>query len=154
MDELKTRYTSLMRQYNVLAQETLQNPSRLNQNVARIIQINTQISAVLDEMIGILTLAKSSTTQMTQYRDELLKKLEKIQADYNGLVRDSDKLSTLRRIRAFEDDSWKRTLRLYLFAFLAVVVLVGLILIFKKKPQTADMIPAMPASAAAIPALT
>lgn len=154
MDELRTRYNSLMSRYNALAEQALAQPARMNENVAKIIEINTQISTVLDEMIRILTLAKSSGSNMTEYRDELIQKLEKIQADYNGLVRDSDKLATIRRIRAFEDESWKRTLRLYLFAFLAVVVLVGVILMFKKKSSQADMIPATPASAMTMPAFT
>lgn len=154
MDELNARYTSLMSEYNRLADDALANPSKLNENVAKIVQVNTQISALLDEMIGVLTMAKSSSSQMTTYRDELIQKLEKIQSDYNGLVRDSDKLTTLRRIRAFEDESWKRTLRMYLFVFLALVVVIGILLFFKRKSQNADMIPATPASAAAIPALT
>lgn len=154
MDELKTRYNALMSQYNALAEQALAEPAKLDGNVARIIEINTQISAVLDEMIRILTLARTSGSRMTEYRDELIQKLEKIQADYNGLVRDSDKLTTLRKIRAFEDESWKRTLRLYLFTFLAVVVLVGIILMFKKKKSQMDMIPATPASAMTMPALT
>ena len=152
MDQLKTRYTTLTNQYNKLVEEALVNPEKLNENVAKLIDINTQISSTLDEMIRMLTLAKSSGSQMTLYRDELIQKLEKIQSDYNGLVRDSDKLTTLRRIRAFEDESWKRTLRLYLLIFLAVVVFVGIILFFKR--QKTDITPAMPTSAAAMPTLT
>lgn len=153
MDELKARYTSLTARYKTLTEETLVNPGKLNENVAKIIEVNTQLSATLDEMISILTLAKSSSSQVLVYRDELIKKLEKIQSDYNGLVNDSDKLTTLRKIRAFEDDSWKSTLRMYLFAFLALVALVGVILIFKGKSQDMDMTPATPISAAAIPPL-
>lgn len=152
MDELKTRYNTLNQQYNMLVEDALSNPNKLNENVASLIQINTQISSTLDEMIGILTLAKSSSSELTNYRDELIQKLEKIQSDYNGLVRDSDKLTTLRKIRAFEDDSWKSTLRWYLFVFLAVVAVVGILLLFKRStPQT---IAATPMNAITIPILT
>jgi hypothetical protein len=157
MDELNARYTSLTSEYNKLAEDALATaaqPAKLNENVAKIIQVNTQISSVLDEMIGVLTLAKTSGSQLQIYRDELIQKLEKIQRDYNGLIRESDKLTTLRRIRAFEDDSWKRTLRWYLYAFLAVVVIVGMFLMFKRKSQNADMITATPTNAAAMPPLT
>lgn len=143
-----------MKQYETLAQEALTNPDKLNQNVAKVIDINTKISATLDEMISILTLAKSNNSQMVLYRDELLQKLEKIQADYNGLVRDSDKLETLKRIRAFEDESWKSKLRLYLLLFLAIISVVGIFVMFKKGSQNTDMTTAMPTSAAAIPPLT
>ena len=154
MDDLKARYNALMKQYETLAQEALANPGKLDENVARIIDINTKISATLDEMIGILTLAKTNNSQMTVYRDELIQKLEKIQADYNGLARDSDKLETLRRIRAFEDESWKSKLRLYLFSFLAIISIVGIMVMFKKGSQNRDTTTAMPTSAAAIPPFT
>ena len=154
MDELKAQYASLMTQYNQLAKDTLENPNKMDENVAKIIAINTKISTVLDEMISILTLAKSSGSHMLLYRDELIQKLEKIQSEYNGLARDSDKLETLRRIRAFQDDSWKSTLRIYLFAFLAIASLVGIIIMFKKSTQIIDMTAAMPTSAVAMPALT
>lgn len=152
MDELKSRYNTLNQQYNTLVEDALSNPSKLNENVASLIQINTQISSTLDEMISILTLAKSSSSELTKYRDELIQKLEKIQSDYNGLVRDSDKLTTLRKIRAFEDDSWKRTLRWYLFIFLAIVVVVGILLLFKK--STPQITAATPMNAITIPILT
>lgn len=152
MDELNGRYTKLINQYNTLVDQTLANPNKVNENVTKIIQVNTQISSVLDEMIGVLTLAKTSSSQMTSYRDELIQKLEKIQSDYNGLVRDSDKLTTLRKIRAFEDESWKRTLRMYLFLFLGLVVLLGVVIVFKR--QKADTTAATPMSATAIPPLT
>jgi hypothetical protein len=154
MDELRRRYASLMQQYEAIATDALTNPDKLNENVARLININTQISSTLDEMISILTLAKSGSAQMVTYRDELIQKLEKIQRDYNGLVKDSDKLETLRRIRAFEDESWKRTLRMYLIAFLAIISLVGILVMFKKGTQKALTTTATPISAAAMPALT
>ena len=152
MDELRARYTGLNTQYNKLADEALANPDKLDEYVTKIINVNSQISSTLDEMIRVLTLAKSSNSDLLIYRDELMKKLEKIQVEYNGLARDSDKITTLRRIRAFEDESWKRTLRLYLFIFLGIVVFVAVILFFKR--QKADIIPARPTSAAAIPSLT
>jgi hypothetical protein len=154
MDELRRRYASLTQQYETIATDALTNPDKLNENVARLININTQISSTLDEMISILTLAKSGSAQMVTYRDELIQKLEKIQRDYNGLVKDSDKLETLRRIRAFEDESWKRTLRMYLIAFLAIISLVGILVMFKKGTQKALTTTATPISAAAMPALT
>lgn len=154
MDELNKRYTALTTQYDTLVQSAIANPTKLDPYIEQIIQVNTQISTVLDEMIKILTVAKTSSSDMLLYRDELLQKLDKIQKEYNGLVQNSDKLETLRRIRAFEDDSWKRTLRLYIFAFIAIVVLVAVVLMFKRKAQTTDMTNAMPASPAAIPALT
>lgn len=153
MDELNKKYTSLTSQYDKLVQETLAEPSKLDQNVEQVIQINTQISSTLDEMIGILTLAKSSNSDMLLYRDELLAKLDKIQKEYNGLINNSDKLETLRRIRAFQDESWKGTLHMYLFAFIAVTILVGLVLMFKKS-QNADMTATTPTSPAIMPALT
>ena len=153
MDELNKRYASLTSQYDQLVQDTLANPEKLDQNVEQVIKINTQISSTLDEMIGILTLAKSSNTDMLVYRDELLAKLAKIQKEYNGLTSNSDKLETLRRIRAFQDESWKSTLRIYLFALIAVVIVVAIVLMFKKS-QTDDMTPTMPTSAAMMPPLT
>jgi hypothetical protein len=152
MDELRTRYTRLNTEYNKLAEDALMNPENLDQNIGKILQINAQISSTLDEMISVLAIAKSSSSQMVEYRDELIQKLETIQSDYNGLVRDSDKLTTLRRIRAFEDESWKSTLRLYLFIFLGIVVVIAIILFFKR--QKTDIMPATPISAAAIPPLT
>lgn len=152
MDELRNRHASLVAEYDRLVKDTLANPDSVNANIVKITNLNTKISTVLGEMIRILTLSKSNNANLTLYRDELIRKLETINRDYDSLATDSDKLETLRRIRAFEDGSWQSQLKTYLIVFLVLVVVVVLLLLFKtyRKDTTAPT----PSSAAAMPPLT
>lgn len=150
MDELNKRYTTLVSQYNTQIDDALTSPSNLDEKIGRIAETNKRISATLDEMLQIVTMSKP---KLAVYRDELLQKLAKIQRDYDNLVSNQDKLETLRRIREFRDESWRRTLYLYLIAFLALAVLIG-ILILWKGGYTKETTAAMPSSAATMDAFT
>lgn len=152
MDDLRAQYAKLMTEYDDLVKDTVANPDKLDANITKITALNQKISAVLDEMIRILTLTKSNSGNIVLYRDELVQKLQKINQDYDALARDSDKLETLRRIRAFEDGSWKDSLKSYLIAFLVLVVV--LVLLFLFKVYSKDITTPTPSSAAAMPPLT
>ncbi len=153
MDELNKRYARLVSQYDQHIDDALTSPSNINQKFDKIAEINTQISATLDEMIRIVTLSKQSTSQLVLYRDELLKKLAKIQGEYDSLTSSRDKLETLRRIREFQDESWRRSLYLYLIAFLALALFVGIVLLWKGS-YTKETSAAIPTRAATMDAFT
>jgi DNA repair exonuclease SbcCD ATPase subunit len=152
MDTLETQYQGLNRQYDVLASRVLQNPTLLEQELPRIQEIQSQLSSILDKMVSELAMVKGDGGKLIEKRSQLIQQLRQIQKDYNDLRVSTDKLETLRRIRAFEDDSWKGQLQMYLLAFLLLsLVLVGF-LIWKR--QTPDITATMPSSPAAMAPLT
>jgi hypothetical protein len=141
MDELRARYDRQSKAYDELVASTLANPQTASENVKDITALAADMGKTLDEM---LTLIVQNSEATQEQRDELLQKLTKIQRDYNGLVQNTDKLETLRRIRAFEDTSWKRTLYIWLMVFCAVVVLIVVLMFVRKKSVNAPTINPVP----------
>lgn len=146
MDLLESQYQTLLREYDGVAAEVLRNPSTLSAQLPRIQSLQAQISAVLDKMMQQLAMVKQGTS-LDAKRAQLLQQLQRIQRDYNDLRTSTDKLETLRRIRAFEDDSWKSRVRLYvvLFSILALVLL-GVLLWKRQTPEITATIPSSPAA--------
>jgi hypothetical protein len=78
---------------------------------------------------------------------ELLNDLRQIQRDYNGLIKETDTLETLRRIRQQEDVSVKRELYWYLIVFVFVAILfLGYLLFYGKRAATAPIANTVPSS--------
>ena len=141
--QLKTLYD----QYSTLVTTALQNSDQtlVNQITAK----NLEISTLMDQMIRDSTMSGSTDPTIESARQELIQKLQRIQQDYNGLVQNTDKLETLRRIRSFNQESSQSELRIYLFVFLILAVAVFITLIFKR--QNIDMATTMPSSPATMP---
>lgn len=147
-DSLNDQYNEQMTAYNNLIDESIKNPASITTNLEKIKKLNVDISRTLDQMIALST--RTDTMQrMETTRDELVNKLQRIQRDYDGLLVNTDKLETLRRIRQFEEKDWKREVLIYLIVFL-VLALVLLIIMFvrRQKKDTAIMTPMTPASIA------
>ena len=135
MEELKKKY----------AQQSALYESYIREGAppAKVSALNVEISKTLEEMIGIL--AKTKGVGLEEYRNQLIGNLHRIQRDYNGLVQNTDKIETLRRIRREEYDT--TPIKQYLFFFFAILfVIIVLLLFFQKKP-TAAAIPSNPAIA-------
>jgi len=131
MDVLEKQYRERLKAYDSLIAQTIRDPSKISSTLPQIQAIQTQMSSIVDKMIAEVTLAKQGD-RLTQRRNELIEQLQRIQRDYTDLRNSSDKLETLRRIRAFEDQSWQGTFQMYLIAFIVFAVVVALVLIFKR----------------------
>jgi len=131
MDVLEKQYRERLKAYDSLIAQTIRDPSKISSTLPQIQAIQTQMSSIVDKMIAEVTLAKQGD-RLAQRRNELIEQLQRIQRDYTDLRNSSDKLETLRRIRAFEDQSWQGTFQMYLIAFIVFAVVVALVLIFKR----------------------
>ena len=148
MRDLQRRYSQLSQQY-----ETLLRTANTPQQVQRLRQLNEQMSKLLDDMLNHLNGA-NPTGDMLKTRDELTRRLTRIQRDYNGLLIATDDLETLRRIRAHESSEGRKTLTIYLFAFVALAVLLLVVIFWKGRSQTKETAAIMPTSPAVTAAFT
>jgi hypothetical protein len=139
-------YEQEVARYNALVDDTLAHPEKLDANLVEIRAVNQRLARILDEM-----LADAHNTRGTSatVRDELIEKLHRIQRDYNGLLQNTDKLETLRRIRKGETENWWGSLSIYILAFL-VVALVAIVLVMFTRQKVAT-IPTAPMMATASP---
>jgi len=148
IQNLQNEYARLEEEYARLADDALNATSAdvLNPIVETIKSTNQSIRAVLDQMLTVLAQMKEETPDISVYSDELVKRLGQIQNDYNNLKSNTDKLETLRRIRAYEESKATGSLNWYLLGFLVLCgILVVFILIFGRQ-RSADATYAMPTS--------
>jgi hypothetical protein len=141
MEELKAKYTEQVALYESYIRD--------GDSISRITAANEEITKILEEMIGILTNVKQDGRgYVEEERNQLIEKLQRIQQDYNGLIQNTDKLETLRRIRRSEQTVSTQSVQLYLiFFFVLLLVVFLLMMFFQKKPIAAPM-PSSPAMAA------
>jgi hypothetical protein len=151
MDELNARYADLRGQYDALITQTLTSPATISTTLPQIQSLNQQIAAVLDQMLTDLQYARNGPNS-DAYRDQLLEQLTRIQTDYMGLKTNTDSLETLRRIRSFQDDSWKPSLLLHVVALVAAAILLVLVMLFRRQTSESTIAPTM--SPTAMPTLT
>ena len=151
MDELNARYADLRGQYDALITQTLTSPATISTTLPQIQSLNQQIAAVLDQMLTDLQYARDGPNS-DAYRTRLLEQLTRIQSDYTGLKANTDSLETLRRIRSFQDDSWKPSLLLHIVGLVAAAILLVLLMLFRRQTSESTIAPTM--SPTAMPTLT
>jgi len=151
MNESKARYDQLVAQYTQLIDETIASPSKMNENLPKITSTANQLAAVLEEMTRQLAMVSSPTSTLESERDLLVQRLRQIQLDYNGLLQNTDKLETLRRIREYQDTSWRSSFNLQLGFFLGLAIVLLLVVVFLRQRATTT---SNPISATTSPSLT
>jgi hypothetical protein len=144
MDELRKAHEAQLKEY-----KTIVDLAILDHDVSKLPQIkamNIALSNRLDSMIAQLTLMKNNSSAEDELK-QLISTLGTIQRDYAGLIKDTDTLETLRRIRQQEDVSAKRELYWYLIAFVFIAILLIVYLIFYgKSAATAAIASTVPSS--------
>jgi hypothetical protein len=144
MDELRKAHEAQLKEY-----KTIVDLAILDHDVSKLPQIkamNITLSNRLDSMIAQLTLMKNNSSAEDELK-QLISTLGTIQRDYAGLIKDTDTLETLRRIRQQEDVSAKRELYWYLIAFVFIAILLIVYLIFYgKSAATAAIASTVPSS--------
>lgn len=146
MDALRDKYDRQVKEYEALVQ------SGDASSVPKLRELNAAIAKTLNDMIEQLTFLKKETPTLKKERDELIRRLQQIQHDYNGLLVNTDQLETLRRIRQQEGGEANRQLYMYIGFFLLVVLGVLMYLMFAphRKESTAPMASMPPTTAALV----
>jgi hypothetical protein len=148
---MESQYRELAVQYQTLADEAINDPQKMEENVEKMKVINARMAEILDSTIHGMT-ESGMEGELGKQRDELIQKLVRIQRDYNGLLINTDTLETLRRIRGFEESDWKKKLNLYFLIFLALAVVFFFILLIRRQKVVSTN--TAPTSASSAPPLT
>jgi len=144
LDALRMAHKNQLDQYTTLIYTSIanRNPSKLPE----IIAINIALTNRLDTMLTLLATMKQNNSAEAELT-ELLADLRQIQRDYNGLIKETDTLETLRRIRQQEDVSIKRELYWYLIVFVFVaILLIAYLIFYGKRAATAPIANTVPSS--------
>lgn len=135
MSDIRSQYEQKKKEYDALIESA--DASKLPE----IRKLNKEISELLSQML------ENSARYNTADEEELVRRLQQIQKDYNGLITSTDDLETLRRIRAYETDTSRRTLFWYIGAMVIAGLLVVLfIFLFQRVKSIATTTPSPPAT--------
>lgn len=151
MTDYKAHYRMLNAEYVQLIQDILANPASAEQKIPRVTTLAGQIATVLDEAAKEMALIPNPPNDLAAERDELVKRLQQIQRDYSGLLQNTDKIETLRRIRSYQDESWRPSFAFHLIAFFVLAVTLFLVILFVRQRENTAM---SPTSAAISPTFT
>jgi len=142
MDALNAKYAKLMALYEDHVKQAM-DTGDIQAHVETLKTLNEQIADVLDQMIAITAKAKES--HATLARDDLMRKLDRIQKDYNGLAQSSDQLETLKRIRSDQTVAVNQFFWTYFWLFIVLCLFVLVMLFFKKAAPALPSMPSLPA---------
>jgi hypothetical protein len=144
MNALRTAHRNQLIEYETLLKTAVAN--RDSSKLPEIRVLNAAIDKRLSEMIQQLVMMKNNYSAEDELQ-ALLADLRQIQRDYNGLIKETDTLETLRRIRQQEDVSIKRELYWYLIVFVFVAILfIGYLIFYGKRAATAPIANTVPSS--------
>lgn len=139
MSDLRSQYETKKQQYDTLLATA--DASKLPE----LRRLNQELSGLLSQML------ENSARYNTADEEELIRRLQQIQKDYNGLITSTDDLETLRRIRAYETDTSKKTLYWYIVAMIvAAVLVIVFIFVFQRVKSIATITPSPPATASLV----
>ena len=147
MDALEREYRVVKTQYDSLI--ALNNPA----NLPRIQNLNIGLSAILHRMLEEVSKVRGDANKLNPYRDELMRKLVKIQNDSSILLKQKDQYETLRSLRMHEQTKFDKRLFWYLLS-LAIVTLIFIIVLIWKGGYKLPTMPTTTSSATTMPALT
>jgi hypothetical protein len=147
MDALERDYTTKRAEYDRLI--ALNNPV----NLPRIQALNIELSAVLHKMLEEVTKVRGDASKLNPYRDELMRKLIKIQNESSILLKQKDQYETLRSLRMHEQVKFDKRLFWYLL-ILAIITLIFIIVLIWKGGYKLPTMPTTTSSATTMPALT
>jgi len=147
MDALETQYRNTKSHYDSLIARN--NPSLIFQ----IHHVNFQLSMILHRMLEEVSKVRGDANKLKPYRDELMRKLIKIQNDSSVLQKQRDQYETLRALHAHEKMKFDSTLFWYLIS-LAILTIIFIIVLFWKGGYKLPTMPTTTSSATTIPALT
>lgn len=144
MNALRTAHQNQLNEYEALIKSAIAN--RDSSKLQDIRTMNNALTTRLNTMIQQLVTLKNNYSAEDELQ-ALLADLRQIQRDYNGLIKETDTLETLRRIRQQEDVSIKRELYWYLIVFVFIAILfIGYLIFYGKRAATAPIANTVPSS--------
>jgi hypothetical protein len=147
MDALERDYRIKRAEYEKLI--ALNDPGKIPQ----IQQLNAQLSGILHSMLGEVAKVRGEANKLNPYRDELMKKLIKIQNDSSILMKQKDQYETLRALQAHEKTKFDAALFWYMILlFILTLTFIG-VLLWKGGYKLPTM-PTTTSSATTMPAFT
>lgn len=152
MMELRQDYRVHLSDYDRRARDAIRDPTPTA--IEAVKEANMRVAAVLERMIEMNARARQQTGNVRAEREELMAKLRRIQEDYNGLLRDTDTLRTLQRIREYEEAKADKSLYTYLIIFLVGCLVLLLVLVLRSGSQSTATAAPMPSNAAAMTPFT
>ena len=144
MSELKSEYDAKSTQYKELIDSAVASGNA--DTIEQIRPLNVELSTLREQMISTVNPAQASES-VESLRNELVRRLGRIQVDYNGLLQTTDELETLRRIRAQEEGGFLRVFYWHLIALAVVFVGVLGVMIYMRR-QTSPATTASPTMSA------
>jgi hypothetical protein len=147
MDALERDYRNTKSHYDSLISRN--NPSLIFQ----IHHVNYQLALLLHRMLEEVTRVRGDANKLKPYRDELMRKLIKIQNEASILQKQKDQYETLRALKAHEQMKFDKTLFWYLFS-LAILTIIFIIVLLWKGGYKLPTMPTTTSSATTMPALT
>ena len=147
MDALQRDYITKRTEYDRLI--LLNDPTKL----PRIQALNIELSGILHAMLGEVTKVRGDANKLNPYRDELMRKLIKIQNDSSIILKQKDQYETLRALQAHEQIKFDERLFWYLLS-LAIVTLIFIVVLLWKGGYKLPTMPTTTSSATTMPAFT
>jgi hypothetical protein len=147
MDALERDYRNTKSHYDSLIARN--NPSLIFQ----IHHVNFQLSMILHRMLEEVSKVRGDANKLKPYRDELMRKLIKIQNDSSILLKQKDQYETLRSLRMHEQTKFDKRLFWYLL-LLGIVTFIFIIVLIWKGGYKLPTMPTTTSSATTMPALT
>ena len=147
MNALEREYVTTRAEYDRLI--AMNNPA----NVPQIHHYNYRLSLILHNMLGEVAKVRDEASKLNPYRDELIRKLVKIQNESTILLKQKDQYETLRALQAHEQIKFDERLFWYLLS-LGIVTLIFIIVLLWKGGYKLPTMPTTTSSDTTIPAFT
>ena len=147
MNALEREYKVVKEKYDSLI--ALNNPT----NLPIIQRLNSELSRILHSMLEEVSKVKGDASKLNPYRNELMRKLIKIQNDSSILLKQKDQYETLRSLRMYEQTKFDKRLFWYLL-LLGIITFIFIIVLIWKGGYKLPTMPTTTSSATTMPALT
>lgn len=150
ISSLEKQYETLKGDYESVVDKALSTTRKdeLTPLVDKVLDLNSKITSVLEQLVSALAAEEArGSTDFTAKRNDFALRLSQIKKDYGDLRSDTDQLTTLRRIRKFEESKTTTGLKGYLIAFGVAVSLLIILILFKMVQPSKNLYAANPTTA-------
>lgn len=152
MDALERDYRTTQAHYDDLMSRTYVDRNH-PAFISRVQYWNQQLSGILHRMLEEVSKVRGDASKLNPYRDELMRKLIKIQNDSSILMKQKDQYETLRALQAHEKTKFDTALFWYMI-LLFILTLTFIIVLIWKGGYKLPTIPTTTSSATTMPAFT
>ena len=152
MDALERDYRTTQAHYDDLMSRTYVDRNH-PAFISRVQYWNQQLSGILHRMLEEVSKVRGDASKLNPYRDELMRKLIKIQNDSSILMKQKDQYETVRALQAHEKTKFDAALFWYMI-LLFILTLTFIIVLIWKGGYKLPTIPTTTSSATTMPAFT